>query len=66
MTLPSPVPHPKTLYLPLDPERYIKPKTTLFHVKRKAAIMTDMDLSISAEDVNMHPEQYNLSSNTSK
>jgi len=66
MSLPPPVPHPKTMYIPFDPERYIKPKLTLLHVKKKPAIMTDINLSVPAEEVNMRPELYNPPPNASK
>lgn len=59
MDLPAPVPPPKTMYIPLDPERYIKPKLTLFHVKRKANLLSDINLSIPVDEVNMRPELYN-------
>lgn len=59
MSLPPPIPHPKTMYIPFDSERYIKPKLTLLHVKKKPVIMTDINLSVPAEEVNMRPELYN-------
>ena len=59
MDLPPPVPQPKTMFIPLDPERYVKPKITLLHVKRKPTLMTDINLSIPVDEINMRPELYN-------
>ena len=59
MDLPPPIPQPKTMFVPLDPERYIKPKLTLFHVKRKPVLFTDINLSIPVDEINMKPELWN-------
>jgi len=59
MDLPPPVPQPKTMFVPLDPERYVKPKLTLLHVKRKPVIFTDINLNIPIDEINMKPELYN-------
>ena len=65
MDLPAPVPQPKTMFVPLDPERYVKPKLTLLHVKRKPVIFTDINLNIPIDEINMKPELYNPAADAS-
>jgi len=54
-----PIPYAKTLYYPLDSERYSKPKLTSFHLRSAAPLLTKCDLGIPVDEINMKSYLYN-------
>lgn len=54
-----PIPYAKTLYYPLDSDRYSKPKLTFFHLKSAAPLLTKCDLGIPVDEINMKSFLYN-------
>ena len=54
-----PIPYAKTLYYPLDAERYSKPKITSFHLRNVAPMLTRCDLGIPVDEINMKSYLYN-------
>lgn len=63
LTLPPPISQPKSLFYPLDPDRYTKPKLTLLHIPKKPTLYNDITLGIPVDEVNMMPELYNPEGN---
>lgn len=58
-----PIPYAKTLYYPLDSNRYSKPKLTFFHLKSAAPLLTRCDLGIPVDEINMKSYIYNGNDN---
>ena len=54
-----PIPYAKTLYYPLNSERYSKPKITTFQLKNMSPLLTKCDLGIPVDQLNMKSYLYN-------
>jgi hypothetical protein len=59
LSLPAPAPHPKTIHVPLDSERFIKPKLGVLGAKRKASLFCDLDMLIPPEEIAVSPDKFN-------
>ena len=58
--LPKPVPAPKTMTVPLAPDRHTKHRFSKLSYRNKQNLLPTLTLGIPFSDLTMHSEKYNL------